>query len=221
MKRKVIVSIVWWSVLFFSAQYYLLFPAVFTNDLNDEFSLVDKNIKIKKENYFGNNLRSIYFKSKEEEPKLVIFLHGNYETIDQNFMSILAITEAKSDILMLEYPGYSSSTGWPTPTNILKSQLSAISKVKNPNQRLVIWGRSLGGGIAMNLAINIEYDKLILESTFLHPANYIGDNIFGDLLKHLFIFDLSNEDKFDKLKSHQSPILLIHCLLYTSPSPRD
>lgn len=206
----ILFSVVYWFSFLVFAQYYLLFPAVFSDKLGDDFHIESEKILVEKKSYNSGELKSIYYQSDSEDSSLIVFLHGNFETIDQNFMGILAASKGEFDILLLEYPGYGSSTGWPTPSNILSSHLNAINEKLKDNQKLIIWGRSLGGGNAVNLAINVKYDKLILESTFLHPMNYLGDHLFSEMLKFLFVFDLDTENKFAELKSLESPILLIH-----------
>jgi fermentation-respiration switch protein FrsA (DUF1100 family) len=82
-----------------------------------------------------------------------------------------------------------------------------INKKKLSPDKIIIWGRSLGGAIATELALNNSPKALILESTF---------SSIPDMAKHLYPFLPTKflctikYDSFSKIPKIACPKLFIH-----------
>lgn len=100
----------------------------------------------------------------------VLVTHGNFETIDGGVYHAEKLRELGLSVLMPEYRGYGRSAGRPTQAGILRDLLAWHTWLQqrpevNPD-RLVYFGRSLGGGAAAQLAAQRPPRALILECTF-------------------------------------------------------
>ena len=73
-------------------------------------------------------------------------------------------------VLLVEYPGYGFSEGKPSRNTIRETLQVAYDHLANlpivDRNRMVIWGRSLGGGAAGDLIMDRAAAAFILQSTF-------------------------------------------------------
>jgi alpha-beta hydrolase superfamily lysophospholipase len=118
-------------------------------------------------------------------------------------------------VLVIDYRGFGSSKGdFPSESQLYQDSQIAwdyLVKVRKiPPQQILIYGESLGGAIALDLAIkHPEASALIMQSSFTSMT---------EVIKHrdwLWIFpvDLLLKQRFDsisKVRSLRIPVLLIH-----------
>ena len=105
---------------------------------------------------------------------IVIFAHGNGELIDDWVGPFRDLTEAGLGVLLVEYPGYGRSGGRPTQRSITDVMVDAFDLLQQhvdvDGDRVVAYGRSLGGGAASALGAVRPVAALVLESTFTSVA---------------------------------------------------
>ncbi len=100
-----------------------------------------------------------------------VFFHGNKEVVDHWPLSVAAWNRRGVGVLLVEYPGYGNSTGaGPTQKTIREASVAAWDwLVAQPGvnpRRVFAAGRSLGGGVACDLATFRPVAGLFLQSTF-------------------------------------------------------
>jgi len=118
------------------------------------------------------------------------------------------------NVLIISYRGYGHSTGKPTEDGVYKDAEASLdwllrSKKVNPN-RVLVFGRSLGGAVAINLAFKAG-DKLkgvILENTF-KSISEMADKLFPFLYSIKPFVLRMNFPSFDLIKSIKVPIMFI------------
>src|SRR5690606_1786728 len=93
-----------------------------------------------------------------ENPRAVaLFFHGNAENVADNAPLLrLAREELQISLLVFDYRGYGRSGGSPEAEGILADSRAARAWLARragvPEREIVLWGRSLGGGFAVDLA---------------------------------------------------------------------
>lgn len=96
----------------------------------------------------------------------VLFYHGNSGNISHRSYMVHLCQLYKLNLLMFDYRGYGKSTGYSNLKRLYEdanvTAIYAVAKYKN----LIVWGESLGGGIATYVASKYPCSKLILASTF-------------------------------------------------------
>lgn len=101
---------------------------------------------------------------------LVVYFHGNAELIDTQDFPIELYRSMGCSVLLPEYRGYGRSGGQPSESAIVDDAVYFVDEVlKRPDvdkSRVIIHGRSLGGGVAAQLAAKRKPTALILGSTF-------------------------------------------------------
>lgn len=107
---------------------------------------------------------------------LAVFFHGNAELIDDQDAIIAGYHKHGVSVLLPEYRGYGRSAGTPSEEGIVSDAVYFYDKaIKRPDidpTRVVIHGRSVGGGPAALLAEQRPPRALILESTFTSAASF-------------------------------------------------
>ena len=138
----------------------------------------------------------------------VIFAHGNAELIDYNVKEMAAFRQMGLGVLLVEYPGYGRSSGRPSQKGITTGFTMAYDmlierKMADP-QKIVLYGRSLGGGAVCALAARRPSAGLILLSAFTSIRSFaIRYGAPGFLVRDPF-------DNLEVVRNYQKPILIFH-----------
>lgn len=138
---------------------------------------------------------------------LVVYTHGNAETIDDKTDVIQLYRTLGFACLMPEYRGYGRSTGTPTQTDLTTDIVAMIHAVRERPEigdGLAYHGRSIGGGIAASVARELPPDRLLLESTFTSMRSMLGRYLVPSFLAR------NRMETNDLLQSLDIPLLLIH-----------
>lgn len=136
----------------------------------------------------------------------LLFLHGNAGNISDRLASIQLLKGMNLNVLIVDYRGYGESGGSPTERGTYRDAEAAwdyLTRTRGESpDRVVVFGRSLGGAVAIELANRHEPACLIVESSFTRLAD-VGRRHYpllpvGWLLRHEY-------DSISKVAS-------IHCL---------
>jgi fermentation-respiration switch protein FrsA (DUF1100 family) len=146
-------------------------------------------------------------KNGERRP-LVIFFHGNGEVIDYLPEQAEGFRQMGMGVLLVEYPGFGRSAGNPNEKSITETAVAAydamLRRAEVDPQRIVLFGRSLGGGAACALAARRPSAALILQSTFSSTRAMARAFLApGFLVRDVF-------DNGAVLAAYPQPVLLFH-----------
>ena len=138
----------------------------------------------------------------------VIFGHGNGELIDYWPNELGRFASMGVGLLLVEYPGYGRSAGSPSQDSISETFTLAYDRLAarkdvDPS-RIVLFGRSLGGGAVCDLALKRPSAALILMSAFKSVSAFAVR-----YLAPAFMI----RDPFDNLaavRQYPGPVLVIH-----------
>jgi alpha-beta hydrolase superfamily lysophospholipase len=143
------------------------------------------------------------WKAKDEK-NLVLYFHGNY--LDLGHLDEVAedLNKQGYSVLAMDYRGYGLSDGRASEKNTyFDSELlyEYAQKLGYSAERIIIFGRSIGTGVATNLAANYKSKALILISPFV-SAYRIMTNI------PILPFDKFNN--LAKLSKMNLPLFIVH-----------
>lgn len=135
----------------------------------------------------------------------ILYSHGNAEDIG-NVRPILERFEEKGfSVFAYDYRGYGTSGGRASEANAYRDIEAAyeylLERLEVPPERIIVMGRSVGGGPAVELALHRQTAGLICESCFV-SAFRVMTRI------RLLCFDKFNN--IDKIKKLGCPVLIIH-----------
>jgi pimeloyl-ACP methyl ester carboxylesterase len=99
------------------------------------------------------------------------YFHGNAEDIGDIEPALREFHEAGFSIFAVEYPGYGHSVGKPSEQALYaaarKGREYLRQELKVPAERTLLYGHSLGGGSAVEMATDEKVGGLVLQSTFV------------------------------------------------------
>lgn len=127
-----------------------------------------------------------------------LFCHGNAGNLSQRSGDIRNIRDGLGQsVLIFDYPGFGKSGGTPSEVGCYAAADAAYGWLaqKMPGERIVLFGQSLGGGVAVDLAHRVPHRGLVLFKTFtsvpdvaqakypILPARLLVRNRFDSLTK--------------------------------------
>jgi len=141
----------------------------------------------------------------------VLFSHGNAGTIGDRLESMSDFRALGLNVLIYDYGGYGYSAGRPSEERCHADALAMwryLTDVRGESpDRIVLFGRSLGGAVAARLATEVTPAAVILESTFTSAAN-LGQESFPFLpVKWLMRNRFDTESRVAALRA---PVLFVH-----------
>ncbi len=131
-------------------------------------------------------------KPEQKKPVHIIFFHGNAQNVSSHFYSLFWILEKGYDYTIFDYPGYGGSEGDPTRQSTTQSGIDVYKWVKtqHPDQKILIFGQSLGGNISIYSASKVLPDPQLcgvaVESTFLNYHTVAGRLLAKNWLTWIF-----------------------------------
>jgi len=142
---------------------------------------------------------------------VILFCHGNAGNISHRLESIKLFSRLKMSVFIFDYRGFGRSEGKPGEKGTYIDAEAAwtfLIDSKNINPRsIVVFGESLGGAIAADLATKKPIGGLIIESTFTSISD-LGSEIYPFLPVRLL--SRYKYDTLEKIKTIRCPKLLIH-----------
>lgn len=148
-------------------------------------------------------------------PNVLLFLGGAAGNKSHYLDRVEGLRQLGFSLLLFDYRGYGESPGdFPSETQLYKDSQAAwdylIQQQQVPPQQIFLYGESLGGAIALDLAVkHPQAAGLIVQSSFTSMSDIARWRGFG----WLFPVDLLLSQKFDsiaKVRSLQIPVLFIH-----------
>jgi fermentation-respiration switch protein FrsA (DUF1100 family) len=141
----------------------------------------------------------------------VLFLHGNGGNISHRGDSVPIFHRLGFNVLIIDYRGYGQSKGRPSEAGLYQDAASAwryLTETREfAHQDIVIFGRSLGGAVAAQLASQVDAGALILEST-LSTARDFAASAFPFLSHVLYVrYDFNSAARLQQVNY---PVLVLH-----------
>ena len=142
--------------------------------------------------------------------KTILFFHGNAGELSARVYKLNKFHELDLNFLIISWRGFSGNNGKPTEQGLYKDSENAVAwlEAKGINKKdIILYGESLGTGIAIELATKDQYSGVILESPYTSMI---------DMGKRFYPFlpiSILQKDKYNSLKKLnmiKSPILVLH-----------
>lgn len=159
---------------------------------------------IKLETTSGDEISARYYENVNAS-HTILFSHGNAEDIGMIGPFAWRLRDLGFNVLIYDYHGYGTSSGSPSEENAYAAIDAAYhylltEKAVDP-KRIILHGRSLGGGLAVDLASREPVGGLILESTFTTAFRVVT---------RYTILPFDKFENIKKIKKVTCPVLVIH-----------
>ena len=161
----------------------------------------------------GERVHAWYFpvETTGATTKTVLFCHGNAGNISHRLETVRLLLELGVNVLIFEYRGYGRSEGEPTEANMYADAGAAYNWLLDQKQLaptdIFLFGRSLGGAVAIELAVSNECAGVIVESAFTSIVD-MGRHIFPYLPVSLLA--RYRFDSISKIARVTSRVLITH-----------
>lgn len=158
----------------------------------------------------GNHLNALFFPTQHTKKGVIFYHHGNSQDLSLWGYEAEPVTRLGYDVLMYDYPTFGKSTGELSSKNLFSDAQYLLDwlKEKEKSIPIVLYGRSLGTGIAAKLASENHFvSKLILETPYYSIARMA--QTFVGIYPMSFILRFKIQS-FKYLKKVTCPTFLLH-----------
>ena len=143
----------------------------------------------------------------------LLFLHGNAGNLYDRLDNVELLLGMGLDLLIIDYHGYGKSGGEPSEAALYADGMAAYRYLTEDRgvapSDIVLFGRSLGSAVAIELATRVSCGALIVESAFT-TARDLAREHYG-WLPGLLIRNMTHEfDSISKVERLSVPILFVH-----------
>ncbi|MDT8453460.1 MAG: alpha/beta hydrolase [Gammaproteobacteria bacterium] len=143
--------------------------------------------------------------------QVLLFFHGNAGNISHRRASLEIFHRLGLNVLIIDYRGYGKSEGSPGEAGLYMDAMAAWDYLINERgfaaDEVVIFGRSLGGAVAVQLAAQVPARGLIVESTLSSARDFA--QVAFPILSRLIVmrYDFNSVAKLPRV---QAPVLVLH-----------
>jgi fermentation-respiration switch protein FrsA (DUF1100 family) len=186
----------------------LLYHPDENNYLNDKIGFTYKEIFIETDKDI--KLKSWFIEKDLEKFKTVLLFHGNAGNLFNRVYKLNELNKLDLNILIISWRSFSGNKGKPTEKNLYNDAEEVVKWLNARgvnNKKIILYGESLGTGVATELGKRNIFGGIILESPFTSIAN--AAKIYYPYLP----INLILKDRYDSIKKIQSittPILIMH-----------
>jgi fermentation-respiration switch protein FrsA (DUF1100 family) len=158
----------------------------------------------------GLALQAWYMPPPREGSPVVLFLHGNAGNIGHRAWRLALFRELGWGVMLLEYRGYGGNPGRASEAGLTIDAHAGLATLQNmgfPPSAILLWGESLGSGLAVRLAAEREVGAVLLEAPYTSIADVAR-------LRYPFVpVNWLLRDRFDSLRilgKVRAPVLVMH-----------
>jgi fermentation-respiration switch protein FrsA (DUF1100 family) len=142
----------------------------------------------------------------------LLYLHGNAGNLSHRGPTILELRNAlRLSVLIIDYPGFGKSPGVPSEEGCYRAGDAAYDwltgEQKIDPRQVVLFGKSLGGGVATDLASRKEHRALALVKTYTTLPD-VGSSIYPWLPVRLMM--RNRFDSLSRIAACRRPVFVAH-----------
>lgn len=157
----------------------------------------------------GVRIHGLWWDSPPDAP-VILFLHGNAQEVYSWSPVNQELKGLRCRMLLIDFHGYGKSGGEPGEQALYMDGEAAMEWLNSrgvQDKDVIVFGKSLGGGVACEIAKRRSIRALILESTFTSLAR-VGKRLFPFLPSGLSLGE--EYDSIRKVKDCDCPVMVIH-----------
>jgi len=173
----------------------------------EQFGIAGEDVRIRTED--GVRIQGFYLPA-EGATRTILFLHGNAGNASHRLPNAAELVRLHAHVLVLDYRGYGLSEGSPSESGVYADARAGLTDLIErsgvPETRTVLFGRSLGGAVAIDLAQERNLAGVIVESTFSSAAD-VAARAFGSPFAWLARGTFDSTEKISRVRA---PLLFFH-----------
>jgi alpha-beta hydrolase superfamily lysophospholipase len=213
-KRKFLNLVKWFFIiyllcgviLYFIQDFLLFHPVPLAKDYQFSFSqpFVELNIPTSD----NRNLHVVKF-TVDSSKGIILYFHGNRQNVERYANYAQLFTKPGYEVWMMDYPGFGKTTGTRTEQNLYSDAMLLYNMARNqiPADKIIMYGKSIGTGIASYVAANNPCQQLILETPY-YSINALAMHYFPIYPVALLTrYSLPN---YKHIQNVQAPVTIFH-----------
>jgi pimeloyl-ACP methyl ester carboxylesterase len=138
---------------------------------------------------------------------VIVFFYGNAGTMSDFAGTGERLYDEGYGIVLASYRGYSGNPGLPTEIGLMNDARSILKSLPRDHGAIILWGQSLGSGVAARMASEGRAEALILQSPYtavvdvaarrfpIYPVRWVMEDRF---------------DTFSLAPKIKTPVLIMH-----------
>ncbi len=149
------------------------------------------------------------YTSNSDKKGVILYFHGNADNLDRWGKVSSDFLERGYDVLMMDYRGFGKSDGKSTEETMYEdaeTMYHELIKEYAPSD-IIVYGRSIGSGVATQIASRYKVKKLFLETPFYSLEDVVKQKYPYVLLLFKLQFEFPNYSNIDSL---ETPIHIFH-----------
>jgi fermentation-respiration switch protein FrsA (DUF1100 family) len=156
----------------------------------------------------GERVIAWHIAPRGDQP-IILYFHGNGGALRHRVDRYRALTQDGTGLVALSYRGYGGSSGRPSEAGLIEDARAtyAFAAKRYPEARLVLWGESLGTGVAVALAAEKKVARLVLEMPFLSAVS-IAASAYPFVPVRFLMKDQFRSDL--RIRDVAAPVLIVH-----------
>ncbi|MFH1350123.1 MAG: alpha/beta hydrolase [Pseudomonadota bacterium] len=147
--------------------FFVFFPQSPFDFTPEEYKLSYRDVYFNTED--GFRLHGWFFPLEKGSP-VILFCHGNAGNISHRLDNISRLIGQNLQVFIFDYRGYGKSSGRPSEKGVYKDGLAAyaylVQQENLHSDNIILFGRSLGAAVAIEVALRKKVRSLIIESAF-------------------------------------------------------
>lgn len=152
-----------------------------------------------------------WFARKDSALATLVLSHGNAGNLSHRLPIIKTLRDMGFNVFMYDYRGYGRSEGSPDEEGVYRDGRAAFDYVVKrkdvDSTKVILFGTSLGGAVAVDVALDRPAAGMILESTFSSAKDVA--RVAYPFLPAQFLLR-SKFDSAEKIRSIHFPLLFLH-----------
>jgi len=161
----------------------------------------------------GVKLNGWFFPANTNSPRAqfaLLVCHGNAGNITHRLDTCAALLATGVNVLLFDYRGYGRSTGRPSEDGTYRDAQAAYQWLRLrgfQGTNIIVFGESLGGGVAAELAVREPVGGLVLQSTFTSVPDMAAELFPWFPARRLATIRYDTRSKLPRL---HVPVLVMH-----------
>ncbi|MDJ0936605.1 MAG: alpha/beta hydrolase [Kiloniellales bacterium] len=192
------------AIMFLLQRSFLYFPSA------DVLPLADGMTQVETQTDDGLGLRHWYRPPREDGSPVLVVFHGNAGNLSHRVPKYIGLAGQGHGILFVGYRGYGGNPGKPSQDGLLADGRSALDWLAGQGigpERVVLYGESLGSGVAVHLAAERPVAGVVLEAPYSSVAEVAQHHYWYLPAKWLILDKWDSVARVDELSV---PLLVLH-----------
>lgn len=178
-------------------------------EANAAFSFPDLHKEVNIQVDASTNYNLVQFTTPDTPKGVVLYFHGNMENVNHYAAAAKNFTSNGYEIWMIDYPGFGKSSGELTEETMYQQALEVykMSRKQFEPSEIIIYGRSIGSGVAAQLASIRDCKRLVLETPYYSLTTLASRFLWMYPMEAMSKFKLPT---FQYLSKVTAPVTIFH-----------